>query len=199
MDFRRVADPRTLRWVLPTVTGAPKKYQTATAKYPNGTRLTFQTPTCPVAIFANDANTTILMTLGPTQTECIDFLHAVERAATEVLERDAQISSCLRPRGIGDMTFRLTAWDDTQWYGVAGDFLKAPPKHAKHAAAILELTGAWISETSWGLKWRVVQMRETQHTAAILGIKRKHAFLIKDSDDDDDDHHEEQTAYAFVD
>lgn len=56
-----------------------------------------------------------------------------------------------------------TAFDDTVWFGPDGS-LEEPPMRGSFDAAtcLLELAGAWMSDASWGLKWRVAQVKRLE-------------------------------------
>jgi len=208
LDFRRVADPTLLKWALPRAPRGTAKSRTVPASMPDASKLRFQTPVLPVRMFDNGPSSTVLMTLRPdendTHQEFADFLWDLERVAAAYLPEwlvDGQpapsIWSCIRARGISDLSLRLSAFDDVLWFGVAGDFLREPPKDVRAAAAVLEFGGAWVTDSSWGIKLRIVQLRDATGRPP-PPKKRKRAILIESSSDDDLDSSVTES-YAFLD
>ena len=180
-DFRNVA-ATALRWASPPRTArGGSKYRTAPATLQDGTKLTFQTPTCSAKVYKNPSSTSLVLTLNDDAFAA--WILEIEDAARVASVDDdwcvpASMSSCLRAG-----TLRLAVWDDVQWFGVAGEYAKeAPPPSSVHAAAaLIELGGAWVSDASWGLKLRVVQIRQ----ATCANVSKKRCF-IDDGDDCDD-------------
>lgn len=73
---------------------------------------------------------------------------------------------------------RLAAFDTTRFFGVDGQPCHAPTEF-EGCAALLELTGAWTTDTAWGLRWNVL---EVKHAPAAASLDVPCLFV------EDDDH-----------
>lgn len=192
MDFRKLADPKLLQWTFPRATRG--KYRTAPATTRDGTKVSLQTPTLPTKIFQNGAMHTVLMTLAPdhnaTHAEFVEWLGKAEEAAAA---QSAQwfsgfpppITPCMRNKGFSNtVTLRLTAFDDVQWFDRSGEHVREPDvSNIRESAAVLELNGTWITDASWGLKLRLVQLRDA---TGLARRKRKYVLIHDESCDEED-------------
>jgi hypothetical protein len=92
--------------------------------------------------------------------EFVDFVNRLEMSAASSLRddiADRDIFSLVDSRG----TMVTTAFDDADWFGPDGVWEEPPMQGlygSRAASVLLELSGAWISATRWGLKWRVLQV-----------------------------------------
>lgn len=156
MNFTLAPKPSELSWGAPRGNG---KTQTASATF-GGRRLSIQTPPCATRMFREASSTTLYMVLD-TQVHR-SFRAFVERleayAADLPFARDLAMSSSIRERPGEHPSFRLNVWE-TQWFDEGGTFLKEPPMRIDGCSCILEFQGCWVGQTSWGLKWRVQQVR----------------------------------------
>lgn len=207
MDFRKVLDPTLLRWAMPRASKTATR--TAAATIERGRRLVFQTPTCHTKAFKNQTSMTLFMTLVPRVNEVHEhFVSWIQRLEAFVEEtyaprwfhdgRAPACTSCLRPRGVDEQSLRLMVFDDIQWFGCAGDYLRDPPpaESIQSTAAVVEIAGAWITDSSWGIKLRVVQIRDA---TGLAGRKRKRNLFLIESSDDEDTVSVATSSYQFVD
>lgn len=185
MDFRTAPQPSELTWVGPRGFG---KTKTAGATY-GGRKLLIQTPICATRMFKDPQSMTLYLSLtDDIQKQFGDFVQSYETYAAGLPHAaDIELSSCLR-----NGSFRLTVWNDAQWFDASGVYLKEPPSAIHSCAAILEFQGCWVSGTKWGLKWKATQIKmgvvagehtqHTQHTQAkIQEVKAvKQCMLIDD-------------------
>lgn len=105
-------------------------------------------------MFRDPRSTTLYLSLeGDIGTAFSAFMTSYETYVAEKFEY-GELSTCLR-----NGSFRVTAWDDVQWFDEAGAFLKDPPASVDGVACVLEFGGCWVGAAKWGLKWRVQQIQ----------------------------------------
>ena len=113
----------------------------------------------------------------------VEFLRAVEaHAVAHAAPRDPTLRwfSCLDAGLVPAL--RLSAFDDTRMYDAAGDAC-ADATAMTTCACLCELAGAWTTETSWGLRWKVLEVKEA------AGV-RVPCFLDWDRDSSGGDSHD---------
>lgn len=54
---------------------------------------------------------------------------------------------------------KLSAFDDTKFFDAAG-LPSTDPTGFAAASCLLELTGAWTSDAAWGLRWKVLEVKD---------------------------------------
>ena len=145
--------PSVLTWSKPTGMG---KTKTAGATF-QGRKIAVQTPTFPAKIYRDDhaGSTTLYLRLeGELGDAFSEFLDSYERHASEF--ELGERSSCLR-----NGSFRISIWDDAQWFDEDGTHVpdSRTLTGTSAAACILEFGGCWITAAGrWGLKWRAMQI-----------------------------------------
>lgn len=94
----------------------------------------------------------------------LEFLEAVEREARERNPVDLPFHSCL----VSDISrpFRLSAFDDARFYDVQGNEHASPPD-IKGCHCLIELGGAWVTGAKWGVRWKVLEVKEA---AGVSGV-----------------------------
>lgn len=155
MDFRVAPGPSELTWSAPTGFG---KTKTAGATF-GGKKIMVQTPAFKARMFKDPRSTTLYLSLAGDIGEAFStFVESYESFASTKLE--GELSSCLR-----NGSFRVTAWDDVQWFDAAGVFLKESPTSLDAVVVAMEFGGCWVSNGKWGLKWRVQQIKAVSSPA----------------------------------
>ena len=163
MDFRVAPKPTEFAWQAPR--GGVGKTKTCGATY-LGKKIVVQTPLCAARMFKDPRSTSLYLTLtDDLQREFGDFVKLYEdHAAKELVGTltDKELSGCLRNNG---GSFRVTAWDDVQWFDQKGTFLKEAPTSVDSIVCVMEFGGVWVTDTKWGLKWRVSQIMTAEKPA----------------------------------
>lgn len=112
----------------------------------------------------------------------VTFLHDVETHAREHADRFLKNPGLTWHASVDPYslvpTFRVSAFTDTTFFDADGA-VTHDPTHFRGAAVLLELGGAWTSDTHWGLRWKVLELKHCPTAPP----PRPFAFL----DDDDDD------------
>lgn len=75
-------------------------------------------------------------------------------------------------------TMRLSAFDDAKFFEEDGTPSTGLPTHFKACSCILELQGAWTTDTVWGLRWKVLEVKRTPQAPPALSTM----FLDDDED-----------------
>lgn len=156
MNFQVAPQPHELTWTAPKGNG---KTKTASATF-GGRRLTIQVPPSHTRVFREQSSTTLYLLLdSPLHNKFQTFLQGLESHASQFPHAtDRDLSSCIRQRPGEHPSFRLNVWE-TQWFDQAGVFLKDPPLSFDACSCILEFNGCWVGESSWGLKWKAIQIK----------------------------------------
>ena len=154
MDFRAV-DPSTTTWSTWT-RGQPG------ARARDGSKVVVQTPTCPCRVsLARPGMYRVDLKLHPAvpvHAQFAEWVGALEESASEAAELaewrgKRRRSACVYNDGV-----RLMAFSDTLAFDEEGK-LSADLMDAAACAALVELQGLWSTDTSWGLRWRVTQLK----------------------------------------
>lgn len=56
-------------------------------------------------------------------------------------------------------TFKVSAFDDTLFY-TSDDEIHASPEDIRACACLVEMAGAWTSDTHWGIRWKVLEVKD---------------------------------------
>ena len=73
--------------------------------------------------------------------------------------------SCLDANGLVSR-LRLSAFDSTKFFDAEGRPSFAPTDFAG-CSCLLELAGAWTTDTSWGLRWNVLEVKHAPHAGEL--------------------------------
>ena len=165
-DFRSV-DVSAIRWFpqsRKTVPATPVRVQVPAAP-------------CTVALAPGRYVLDLVLAAHPAHAAFVDFVRRVEEAA--VREARPAVAGlrwcpCLDADSLVP-TLRLSAFDDTRFYDAAGG-RHAAPEGARACACLLELGGAWTTDGCWGLRWKVLEVKE----CAPLGVP---CMLLDDDGD----------------
>jgi hypothetical protein len=82
-----------------------------------------------------------------------DFYNALLDSARESLAEDVAHKNAYDPWG------RLTVFDDALLFDAQGAIVKNVPPGYHDVSVLVQLDGAWMSDMSWGLRFRVVQLK----------------------------------------
>lgn len=152
MDFKTIA-PSSITWTT-WYRGQPA------ARLGDGIKVIVQTPvaTCRVSL-ATQGMQRIDMALQPVTQVHADFaewLCDVDSAAADAVTAwrhgKTQSSSLFRN------SFRLTAFTNTECFDAAGK-VSFDLIDAASCSCLLELQGCWSTDSRWGLRWKVVQVK----------------------------------------
>lgn len=172
MDFRSVA-PSSVTWATWS-RGQP------VARTRQGGKVVVQTPACACTVsLASPGMYRIQMMLNgssPVHAAFCEWLGELEEAAGEAPELASWKASKGRSTCVYNNTMRLMAFSDTMAFDESGK-MSADLMTAKGCACIVELQGCWTSDSRWGLRWRVVQVKFSKEAPVTM------AFV----DDDDGD------------
>lgn len=158
MDFRAI-DASGLSWNT-WYKGQP------VARLPGGARLQVQTPlsACRVSV-AHPGMYRVELSMRPDVAAHIAFkewVTEIERSAEAAAAGDSELASWMgtkqRSATVYNDNMRLTAFSDTLTFDSTGK-LSAGLMDAAACACLLELSGCWSSDTRWGLRWRIVQLK----------------------------------------
>lgn len=87
-----------------------------------------------------------------------DFYTALVASAETSLAADVAHKNVYEPWG------RLTVFDDALLFDAHGTIVKNVPAGHHDVSLLVQLDGAWMSEMSWGLRFRVLQLKvHTEH------------------------------------
>lgn len=158
MDFRTV-DASTIGWNT-WYKGQP------VARLAGGGRLQVQTPmTACRASVAHPGMYRVELSLRPdvaAHAAFREWVTEIERSAERAAAQDAELAAWMgtkqRSATVYNDTMRLTAFSDTLTFDSCGK-LSAGLMDAAACACLLELSGCWSSESRWGLRWRIVQLK----------------------------------------
>lgn len=75
-----------------------------------------------------------------------------------------------RPNGYG-CSFRFTAFSDAQFYNADSGQVQ-DPSAMMACSCVLQLQGVWTTPDRWGLRWKVVQVKQSTSRAPITGTIR---------------------------
>lgn len=155
-DFRRVA--------LDAVKWFPQSRKTVPV-----TPVRVQVPTCACSISLLPGRYAIELTLaGHAAHEAFaGFVGEIEQHALEHARPSSEglaWYSCFSAYSLAP-TMRLSAFDDARFFEADGTPCATLPTHFKACACVLELVGAWTTETSWGLRWKVLEVKHAPHAS----------------------------------
>lgn len=155
MDFRGIA-VEALKWF-------PQSRKVVPA-----TSFRVQTPPCRCAIRADSGRYVIQLDLAghPTHSAFASFVRQVELHAQQHARPLHATQWC--PSIVDGVvpTMRLSAFDDARVYDEGGQ-LQPDPCGVTCCSCMLEFTGAWTTETHWGLRWKVLEVKSaTQQLSA---------------------------------
>lgn len=173
-----------MTWTLPTGPGATK---TIHATF-HGKKLRVQTPVCRCKVFKDTASAALYLYFDDStlHRDFEAYVHDLESFAAEMsCLHHLESRSCLRTSHAGT-SMRFNVWESTQWYDEDGEYLKESPQ-MRGCSCIVEFRGCWVSQTGWGLKWNVVQIKQARPPPPV-----QPACMILDDLQDQDD------AYAFI-
>jgi hypothetical protein len=175
MNFQLAPKPHEFTWTPPKGNG---KTKTAAATF-GGRRISIQVPPSHTRFFREQSSTTLYFVLDSDihkkfqtfienlESHASDFPHATNR----------ELSSCIRQRPGEHPSFRLNIWE-TQWFDQSGGYMKDPPMTVEGCSCILEFNGCWVGESSWGLRWKAVQIQLVDMPEDIKPLpKPQFAFL----------------------
>lgn len=148
-DFRRVS-VGSLKWFPQSRKSVPV------------TPIRVQTPPCPCSITLLPGRYGLELTLSghPSHAAFVGFLRAVEAHAREharPTRDDLRWYACTDADSLIP-TFRLSAFDDVRFYDRDG-LPHACPTDFEACSCLLELAGAWTTDTAWGLRWKVLEVK----------------------------------------
>lgn len=155
-DFRRVA-LNAIKWF-------PQSRKTVPV-----TPVRVQVPACPCTITLLPGRYAIELTLagGAAHEAFAGFVGELEQHALEHARPSSQglgWYSCFSAYSLVP-TLRLSAFDDARFFEADGAPCASLPTHFKACACVLELVGAWTTDTAWGLRWKVLEVKHAPHTA----------------------------------
>lgn len=187
MDFRNVVVDR-LNWSV-----SRGKLTRIKVVYGGGGKLEFQTPKIVVDIQA------VPRFPGAFEMSVIDEIHDDFISFVDDIEVGAKVA--VRELVAGKRLFsslrKFTAFNDAQVFDVDGDVIEnmhqRPGKY--NVAMMLQLDGAWVSERSWGIKFKVTEIqvfstvvldvpKKPQIQILRDGIQVQKSVFIADDDDD---------------
>ena len=157
MDFRTI-DPGSIAWKrggkAGTVIAVPK--------------ISVQTPTCACAITVHTAGMLrVDLKLGnrDVHRRFIEWISAIEAGVPA--NSTAGGDSPADDLGLGDLVisssvyagnFKVMAFSDTLMFDETGD-VSSDATNAQRCAALVDLVGLWTTPTSWGLRWKLTQLK----------------------------------------
>ena len=114
----------------------------------------------------------------------VTFLHDVETHAREHAARFLKTPGLTWHASVDPYslvpTFRASAFSDTTFFDAGGEVTHDPAAFGG-CEALVELGGAWTSDTHWGLRWKVLEFKDCPAAPP----PRPFAF-VDDPDDPDD-------------
>jgi hypothetical protein len=154
MDFR-VVRPCSLKWL-------PQVRQTV----PVAPATCVQTPpsACDIALLPGRYALTLSLAGHAAHTQFLDFVFDLEEHAQRHARRLARHGPnptwrpCIDAGGLVP-TMRLSAFDDAKFFDRSGGKV-FDPTGFQACSCLLELTGVWVAEASWGLRWKVLEVKE---------------------------------------
>ena len=170
-DFRLV-DVQALRWFPQSrkaVPVTPVRVQVPASK-------------CSITLFPGRYGVELDLVGHAAHTLFVQFVRDVEQHAREHARPAVQglaWRSCLDDGALVPR-MRLSAFDATRFFDADGQPCPAPTEFGG-CACLLELTGAWTTDSSWGLRWNVVEVKHAPHAAA-LAVP---CLLLPEEDDGD--------------
>jgi hypothetical protein len=186
MDFRNVVVDR-LNWTV----SLGKLTNRIKVAYGGGGKLEFQTPMLTVDIQA------VPRFPAAFEMSVIDEIHDDFISFVDDIEVGAKVA--IRELVAGKRFFssrKFTAFNDSKVFDVDGDVIEnmhqRPGKY--NVAMMLQLDGAWVSERSWGIKFKVTEIQI--FSMVVLDIPKPKIQVLRDgiqvqknlfiADDDDD-------------
>lgn len=167
-DFRRVA-LQTIKWFPQSRKAIPV------------TPVRVQVPPAPCAIALLPGRYTIELTLAghAAHDAFAEFVGELEQHALEHAKPPQGLAwySCFSAYSLTP-TLRLSAFDDTKFFEADGAPSTGLPTHFKACVCVLELVGAWTTDSAWGLRWKVLEVKHAPHAAIA-----SHVPMFIDDDD----------------
>ena len=163
MDFRTLAPSRVV-W-LPT----------GKVAYGSG-KFVFQTPAAAYSRRLNHrfGNDTRDIVLRPSNAEFVEFLRSIDASAAAA---DVPQTRGLQQREAVTLSgeLQLTAFEnETAWFSKEDELVgRAPPPGEGVCACLLEVAGVWVSAASWGIKLKVLEVKEMAH--GVHGVHGVHS------------------------
>jgi hypothetical protein len=149
MDFRAIK-PDDVSW---RVSGT-----NVYANLPDGRRPTFQMPKCPCLVTRQGKG----MMRVDARLDPADPVHAAFADWVSHIEENAHgapwNSGLGLSRAVYNWNFRLMAFSDTLTFDEEGK-LSTDFVSARQMTALMDLSGAWKTDSKWGLRWRVSQIK----------------------------------------
>lgn len=156
MHISRLPPADRFIWTSPTGNG---KTKTVSATY-LGKRVKFQLPPCRCRLFTNQGSHTVYITLeNEIQSEFRRLVEEYEAYVVSLVNPDGGLELSSSIKSSEQYTsFRLTVWE-AQWFDESGSFLRDAPGSMTVCSCILEFQGAWVGSTSFGLKFKALQIK----------------------------------------
>ena len=155
MDFRVAPQPNELTWLAPR--GGPNaKTKTGAATF-QGKKIVIQSPECATRMFKDTNSTTLYLELD--QSEIHQQFATWIESYESFVETNVQLGQAAKSTSLRNGALRMMIWDNVEWFDASGTFLKEAPEVVKRCACAMEFLGCWVSDRSWGLKWRVSQIQ----------------------------------------
>ena len=157
MHVSRIPPAEKYTWTSPKGNG---KNKTVSATYLEK-RVKFQVPPCRCRMYTNEGSQSLYLTLE-------NDIHDKFREVVE--EYESYVASLVDPEGVLEISssiktsgqytsFRLTVWE-TQWFDEHASYLRDPPESMTACSCILEFQGAWVGTSSYGLKFKPLQIKK---------------------------------------
>lgn len=165
------------------------------ARRADGARVQVQTPQCSCRVsLAGSGSYRIDMTLRPDVASHRDFgawIAAVEDRAVDATQLDEWKKNKSMSSTVFRDNLRFMAFSDTTVFDESGA-LSNGLMDAVSCSALVELQGCWGTDSRWGLRWKVVQLKFSTSPPT---------FPIDDSPTTDDDENagDDSLPFAFLD
>ena len=149
------------------------------------TQVRVQIPPSACCVSAAAGRFGIELTLAghPAHPAFVAFVHGVETHAREHAARFLKTPDLTWHTSVDPYsslpTFKASAFSDTTFFTATGEVTHDPTSF-RGGAALLELGGAWTSDTHWGLRWKVLEVKECPTAPP------PHPFAFMDDPRDDD-------------
>ena len=108
-------------------------------------------------MFKDTSSTTLYLELD--QSEIHQQFATWIESYESFVETNVQVGAASKSASLRNGSLRLMIWDNVEWFDASGAFLKEAPGVVKRCACAMEFLGCWVTDRSWGLKWRVSQIQ----------------------------------------
>ena len=92
----------------------------------------------------------------------VDFVRSVENHA--MLNADPPTGlrwlSCISDIDSTSPSLKLSAFDDAAFFDALGN-VHANPTDIRGCQCLCEISGAWVNDSYWGLRWKVLEIKES--------------------------------------